>query len=556
MFRRLESINGALQPKIYANTYLTVQTDKNKAPEILQRPSLSVSKHSEYKAHKETPEYIRANNKAKQADLSIYNALLPHGRYSQPSVDFSMLQDLASKQFLPSTIFEGSLGSVVARSGYIAPKEPLKLRKGQQEDLRVLETYSFCNDLHDSETQVPLKCVEMEFKRLGITLNKAIKESMTGFNWRQMRGLAASLSIEPKSKKKKTLYPGIEILIFNRNTNVYIDRITSFTGTTFTVDGADDLSQHTFYVMANIVVSKETNYNIRLTQQNSMLYVTDTDKFPNLYDPNHCWKIKGHARIFGTWTSDGRVSECVIQSSPCSGIYSPLKGLTLTQSADAPLFSWMGIDKTFHEVRFPNIMVMALSPKLKIVETDSIFPYLLQLRTPSESGTAVLQRPIMMNSWRTLTCAFVAAPGKGILLSFGPLTISLVGNNMEFSWTSASLEVKHVFRGLIRADSSTPYLAVVGMRSDLENIYPNRVTFYIASFEDWSSGRITTEKFDVQGVTFATRDLQTIYNTTDSAILTLGHVNVACNAAVAWVRLFDYEMESDNVVRDVRQAWN
>jgi hypothetical protein len=99
-------------------------------------------------------------------------------------------------------------------------------------------------------------------------------------------------------------------------------------------------------------------------------------------------------------------------------------------------------------------------------------------------------------------------------------------------------------------------LAVVGMRSDLENIYPNRVTFYIGSFEDWSSGRITTEKFDVQGVTFSTRDLGTIYNTTDSAVLTIGHVSVACNAAVAWVRLFDYEMESDDVVRDVRRTWN
>ena len=557
MFRRLESINGALQPKIYANTYLTVQTDKQEKQRPYTIVSVSVPNYSGYKAHKETPEYILANNLAKDADLSVYKALLPHGRYSQPSVDFSMLQGLAAKQFLPSTLFEGSLGSVVARSAHIAPSEPLKLRKGMTEDLRVLESYSFCNDLRDSEMQVPLRCVEMEFKRLGVALNKRIKESMTGFNWRQMRGFAASLSIETKPKKKKTLYPGIEILIFNRNTNVYIDRITSFTGNTFTIDGADELSQHTFYVAANIVVSKDTNYSIRLAQPNSMLTVTDGDKIPTLYDPNLCWKLqKGHSRIFGTWSSDGKVGECVIQSSPCSGIYSPLKGLALTQSAEAPLFSWMGVDKTFHEARFPNLMVLALSPKLKIVETDSIFPYLLQLRTPSESGAAVLQRAIMMNSWRTLTCAFVAAAGKGVLLSFGPLGINIVGTNIEFTWSSASLDVKHVFRGLIKADSSTPYLAVVGMRSDLENIYPNRVTFYIASFEDWSSGRITTEKFDVQGVTFATRDLQTIYNTTDSAILTIGHVSVACNAAVAWVRLFDYEMESDDVVRDVRRTWN
>jgi hypothetical protein len=117
------------------------------------------------------------------------------------------------------------------------------------------------------------------------------------------------------------------------------------------------------------------------------------------------------------------------------------------------------------------------------------------------------------------------------------------------------LDVRHTFRGLINADSTTPYLAVVGMRSDLDGIYPNRVTCYIASFQDWSSGRITTEKFDVQGVTFATHDLRTVYNTTDSAVLVIGHDTIACNAAVAWVRLFDYEMESNDVVRDVRRAW-
>ena len=92
MFRRLESINGALQPKIYANTYLTVQTDKQEQQRPNNSVAVSVPNYSGYKAHKETPEYILANNLAKDADLSVYKALLPHGRYSQPSVDFSNLQ--------------------------------------------------------------------------------------------------------------------------------------------------------------------------------------------------------------------------------------------------------------------------------------------------------------------------------------------------------------------------------------------------------------------------------------------------------------------------------
>jgi hypothetical protein len=560
MFRRLESINGGLQPKIYTNTYLTVQTDSQKSPQIQKTTAVPIPNYSYYKSHIETPEYILANKLAKEADLSVYKAILPHGRYSQQSVDFSMLQKLAAKQFLSSTFFEGSLGSVVAQSAYIAPHEPLKLRKGVGEDLRVLEDYSFCNDLLDSATQIPIKCIQEEFRRLGVTLNKGNKENMAGFNWKQIKGFAAALSLEqaPKSKKKKPLIPGIEILIFNKNTNVYMDRITGFTGSRFNIDDSDSLSQFEFYILANINVSKETSCSLRLDAPKSMLYVTEDDKLPVLYDPGLCWKLKkGPNRIFGTWQSEGSQGECIIMSSPCSKNFTKIdpKLLFLTQEPNAPLFSWMGVDKSFKEVRFPNIMVLALSPKLKIVETESIFPLLLQLRTGSHSGMAILQRPIMMNSWRTITCAFVAAAGKGVLFTFGPLSVSLVGTNMEYKWSSASLDVRHTFRGLINADSSTPYLAVIGMRSDLDGIYPNRVTFYIASFEDWTSGRITTEKFDIQGVTFTTRDLGTVYNTTDSAVLTIGHDTIACNAAVAWVRLFDYEMESDDVVRDVRRLW-
>jgi len=546
---------------MYENTYLTVQTDKREKPILKNTAAVPIPNYSGYKTHQETPEYTIANNVAKEADLSVYKAILPHGRYSQPSVNFSILQGLVAKQFLPSTFVEGSLGSIVARSTYIAPHEPLKLRKGVGEDLRVLENYSFCNDLHDSAINVPLNCVQEEFKRLGVTLNSRMKENIAPMNWRAIKGFAAALSLEqkPKAKKKKHLIPGIEILWFNRNTNIYMDRITAFTGTRFKIDDADELSQFEFYIVANVVPPKEISYSLRLAGPNRMLYVTDSDKMPTLYDPNICWKLKkGPNRIFGTWKSEGRVAECNIESSPCSGIYSKIEPewLALTQEPNAPLFSWEGYDKTFHEVRFPNIMVLALSPKLKIVETDSLFPLLLQLRRGSESGVAILQRPIMMNSWRTITCAFVAAAGKGVLFTFGPLSVSIVGTSMEFKWSSAVLEVKHIFRGLINSDSSTPYLAVVGMRSDLDGIYPNRVTFYIASFEDWSSGRITTEKFDVQGVTFATRDMKTVYNTTDSAVLSIGHDTIACNAAVAWIRLFDYEMESNDVVRDVRRMWS
>jgi len=565
MFRRLESINGALEPKMYGNTYLTLQTDPNKPPDIRQNPpSVSIPNHSSYVKHKISAKYISTNTAIASQDNSIYRSILPHGRYSQPSVDFSRLQTLAEKKYLPSTFTEGSLGSVVARSSYIAPQEPLKIRSPIQADLRVLEDYSFCNDLLDTAINVPLKCIQEEFKTMGVPLNQRIKENISDKTWKEIKRLANLLSLEQsrKVKKKKIQHiEGIEILMFNRGTSMYIDRVTEFKGNAFKLpDSEGEIPlQIEYIVVANIFLKKETNCSIRIKENKGMISVTDLDKIPIHYDPNLCWKLKkGTSRIFGTWSEEGHTGHINIQISPCNGNYTNIipSMLVLTQEPNAPLFSWEGHNKTFHEIRFPNIMVLALSPKLKIVETDSIFPYLLQLKTGTQSGFATLERSIAMNSWRTLTCAFVASVGKGVLFSFGPLIVRLLGTNIQFTWSSSTLEANHTFKGLINLDESTPYLAVVGMRSDLDGIYPNRLTFYIASFEDWNSGRVTTEKFGMQGATFTTKGFNTIYNTTESAMLVFGHDTSSCNAAIAWLRIFDYEMTSLDVIKDVRNSWS
>ena len=161
-----------------------------------------------------------------------------------------------------------------------------------------------------------------------------------------------------------------------------------------------------------------------------------------------------------------------------------------------------------------------------------------------------------MNSWRTLTCAFVASVGNGVLFSFGPLTVRLLGTGIQCSWTSSTLEINHTFKGLINLDGSTPYLMAVGMKSDLDGIYPNRLTFYIGTFEDWNAGRLTIEKFGMQGATWTAKNFNTIYNTSDYISLVIGHDTSACNAAVAWIRIFDYEMTSLDVIKDVRNSWS
>jgi hypothetical protein len=548
---------------MYVNTYLTVQTDKQAVPIIKQPNIVSVPKYSGYNAHQETPEYKAASAAIIASEKSIYDALMPHGRYSQPSVDFSRIAVLAAKEYLPSTFTEGSLGSVVGRSEHIGPAQPLKVNTGVKADLRVLEDYSFCNDLLDSAMDVPLKCAQEEFKKMGVPFNQRIRENLSGHSWKEIKRIANVLSLEmsrKKTKKKVQIINGVEILMFNRGTNAYIDRVTEFTGNAFKMPGLEEGIEITieYIVVANIIPPKEVSCSIRMTGPKSMIYVTDLDKIPIHYDPALCWKLKkGPNRIFGTWSQSGHIGNITIQTSPCNGVYTNINPswLNLVQEPNAPLFSWEGHAKTFHEIRFPNIMVLALSPKLKIVETESIFPILLQLKTGTQSGFATLERSIAMNSWRTITCAFVASVGKGILFSFGPLIVRLLGTSIQFTWSTVTLEVNHNFKGLINLDGSTPYLAVIGMKSDLDGIYPNRLTVYIGSFEDWNAGRVTIEKLGMQGATFTTKDFSAIYNTSDSVGLTIGHDTSACNAAVAWIRVFDYEMTSPDVVRDVRNLW-
>ena len=99
MFRRLESINGALEPKMYVNTYLTVQTDRRPLPIIKTPTIVSVPNYSKYNKHQETPEYKALAAAEAADDNSVYKALMPHGRYNQPSVDFSRIAVLAAKTY-------------------------------------------------------------------------------------------------------------------------------------------------------------------------------------------------------------------------------------------------------------------------------------------------------------------------------------------------------------------------------------------------------------------------------------------------------------------------
>ena len=99
------------------------------------------------------------------------------------------------------------------------------------------------------------------------------------------------------------------------------------------------------------------------------------------------------------------------------------------------------------------------------------------------------------------------------------------------------------------------YLLSIGMKSDLESISPNRLVFALAPFSEWISGRVSFEVIGPSVISFITDDFNPLYNRSDSFQLCIGDVTHSANAAIAWIRFFDYELESVDIVRDCTNSW-
>jgi len=169
-------------------------------------------------------------------------------------------------------------------------------------------------------------------------------------------------------------------------------------------------------------------------------------------------------------------------------------------------------------------------------------------------------RPIAMNSWRTLTVAFTAKKNfDGIFLNLGPFTaaINTIGNdnNLNFSWDSATLRTNSILRGTITADDSTLHYLQVNMRSDNKSQFPNRFTIAVGTAADWKAGRVGPGSKG--NASFTTTQNQPLYSLSDSFPLVLGDKNagISSDAAIYFARLFDYELDQKDSVRDIDNAW-
>jgi hypothetical protein len=266
----------------------------------------------------------------------------------------------------------------------------------------------------------------------------------------------------------------------------------------------------------------------------------------------------------GYWQQTYGQSVSLVKISDCAGgSFAPMppSWLTLTQEPDAPMLSWEGISVPggstfFTESRLPSTMGLKLSPSVRVVNTSSDalnVDALLKLKSGSQSGYGIVMRPMANNSWRTLSCAFYChSLSDGALLNLGPLNAIVTQGQLVLQWTSATLSGS--FSLPIVANSTNPIYFVANMRSDYAGRYPNRLTMVAGSASDWTSGRISMTSFGSNGFSGATQNNSPLYNTSDASQLQIG-ATVSADVSIAWVRTFDYELNSTDVLRDVGNSW-
>lgn len=293
------------------------------------------------------------------------------------------------------------------------------------------------------------------------------------------------------------------------------------------------------------------------------------DQLTTRYDAKQCWSLKGQGPnyILGAWQDTIGQAHSAVMYAPCHGTQFqtiPATWLTLTQEPDAPMFSWEGIEsrngaKQFIERRLPIAMAMNASPATTLIANtgSSAIPKigaLLKLKQGG-SGYAITSKHFAMNCWRTLTTQFVLQSlTDGAILRFGPIEFGIQNRMAMCSYSSGSLKVKQSWP---IQTINVPYYFSINMRSDFDGKYPNRLTMSLGLASDFKTGRINVQQEGSNVVSFTTTKNAPLYAQSDAAKIELGDKTARSSAdvSIAYLRLFDYEMNSTDVQRDIQNTW-
>jgi hypothetical protein len=346
-----------------------------------------------------------------------------------------------------------------------------------------------------------------------------------------------------------------------------------------------------YIATANLRPPQDTSIRLRLESDDGIIYTlnkdinpagtrgqsihtTDTlganwDQGTTRHDARMCWNLKGQGPnyILGFWQETGGHAHSAVLYAPCTGTqFQPIPSnwLSLTQEPDAPMLSWEGIQtrggaRQFIERRLPFAMGMNASPQTSVVANSgsAAIPKigaLLRLRN-NGSGFAMTTKNFAMNSWRTLTSQFlINSMADGAILRYGSIEFGIQNRMAICSISSGALKVRHAWP--VQAGSA-PYYFYINMRSDFDGKYPNRLTMAFGLASDFRSGRINVQQEGPSVVSFTTNQNTPLYTQSEAAKLELGDKTgrKTADVSVAYLRLFDYELNSTDVQRDIQNTW-
>lgn len=397
--------------------------------------------------------------------------------------------------------------------------------------------------------------------------------------------------------------PGIELFWFNRGTNTFIGRrltgglaaqfpkISNNPGEIEKTGLADNVE---YLAMVNL--RPLTNQSVKLkikaddgfmygknkifspidtrgqTLDTNGLFGANKDQNPIEHEQKTCWDLKsgGPNYINGYWQESGGAATFELAYSPCdknSWQTIPPEWMSLTQEPDAPMISFQ-VDQNdnFQERRIPYFFDLRVTGGQVSNRNTPGYPYLKELKLGSRTASATLMKNMAFNSWRSICISFFASENTSgstagyLLFKLGDaITVRLLGRNVIVSINTATLTATKVFENVIDNTNTIPNYLFINCKRDGGQTqgYPNRITIAVGTYIAFFTGSISIETPGNNMATYTTVGNQPVFTATDSAELSLGDKNAVSSAicTIGSVRLFDYQMDSSDIQRDIKNEW-
>jgi hypothetical protein len=404
------------------------------------------------------------------------------------------------------------------------------------------------------------------------------------------------ISRERYGPKQISRIQGMEVLWVDRATNTFLGRRIDGAGKARYPEinqvegniGGTGRGAHVGYIaLFNLRPPEDMSIRLVSSNDDSFVLTKDLGVYNNEHGFNHddpsifgggiglrvqnnCWNLRknGPNYISAWWYQYTGPAWSIVRYIPCNenvgnafwrGGLRPLppEWLTLTQEMDAPVIS-IG---SGGEHRLNNTIGLAGHNYEFINKPDNTvyYPYPNGIRLHSRDSFFYMHTHFSMNSWRTLTVSFLNSPdNKGRtsgyrLLTFSGLVVNIDDSSIIVTWNSATLSITKRFDNVIDNTNTVMNYIYINMRSDFDGTFPNRLCIAVGNSQQFLNGSIQVNSISQNTATYTTANNSPL----DYGLLRMGidGTNAAAKVILGSVRLFDYELDDNDAIRDVKNNW-